>query len=135
MKYKNIIKLRLPEIQLLAVVPTQLKFSIVKVMTNLQFFSLKHYFVCRSVSIWEQSYPLRLCLGQTLVLMQMKFLNNVRKVGRLVLSCFISTREAVCFCGSGANSHFARYVRSRVWKPELTGTIFLIYSSDIQHSL
>jgi hypothetical protein len=30
MKYKNTIKLRLPEIQLLAVVPTQLKFSIVK---------------------------------------------------------------------------------------------------------
>jgi hypothetical protein len=30
MKYKNIIKFRLPEIQLLAVVPTQLKFSIVK---------------------------------------------------------------------------------------------------------
>jgi hypothetical protein len=30
MKYKNIIKLRLPEIQLLAVVHTQLKFSIVK---------------------------------------------------------------------------------------------------------
>jgi hypothetical protein len=30
MKYKNIITLRLPEIQLLAVVPTQLKFSIVK---------------------------------------------------------------------------------------------------------
>jgi hypothetical protein len=30
MKYKSIIKLRLPEIQLFAVVPTQLKFSIVK---------------------------------------------------------------------------------------------------------
>jgi hypothetical protein len=30
MKYKNIIKLRLPEIQLLVVVPTQLKSSIVK---------------------------------------------------------------------------------------------------------
>jgi hypothetical protein len=30
MKYKNITILRLPEIQLLAVVPTQLKFSIVK---------------------------------------------------------------------------------------------------------
>jgi hypothetical protein len=30
MKYKNIIKLRLREIQLLAVVPAQLKFSIVK---------------------------------------------------------------------------------------------------------
>jgi hypothetical protein len=29
-EYKNIIKLRLPEIQLLAVVPTQLKFSIVE---------------------------------------------------------------------------------------------------------
>jgi hypothetical protein len=30
MKYKNIIKLRLPEIHLLAVVPMQLKFNIVK---------------------------------------------------------------------------------------------------------
>jgi hypothetical protein len=30
MKYKNIIKLRLPEIQILAVVPKQLKFIIVK---------------------------------------------------------------------------------------------------------
>jgi hypothetical protein len=30
MKYKNIIKLLLPEIQLLAVVPMRLKFSIVK---------------------------------------------------------------------------------------------------------
>jgi hypothetical protein len=30
MKYKNIIKLRLPEIQLLAVVPTQLKFGTAK---------------------------------------------------------------------------------------------------------
>jgi hypothetical protein len=30
MEYKYIIKLRLPEIQLLAIVPTQLKFSIVQ---------------------------------------------------------------------------------------------------------
>jgi hypothetical protein len=30
MKYKNIIKLRLPEIQLLSVVPKQLKFNIIK---------------------------------------------------------------------------------------------------------
>jgi hypothetical protein len=30
MRYKNIIKLRLPEIQMLAFVPTQLKFGIVK---------------------------------------------------------------------------------------------------------
>jgi hypothetical protein len=35
--------------------------------------------------------PTKVMLGQTLVLMQMTFLNNVRKVGRLVLSrtsCF-----------------------------------------------
>jgi hypothetical protein len=29
--------------------------------------------------------PTKIMLGQTLVLMQMTFLNNVRKVGRLVL--------------------------------------------------
>jgi hypothetical protein len=57
MKYKNIIKLRLPEIQLLADVPTQLKFSIIRDHDEPQFFCLKHYFVCGSVSIWEQSYP------------------------------------------------------------------------------
>jgi hypothetical protein len=36
--------------------------------------------------------PIKVMLGQTLVLMQMTFLNNVRKVGRLVLSrtsCFV----------------------------------------------
>jgi hypothetical protein len=30
--------------------------------------------------------PTKVILGQTLVLMQMKFLNNVGKVGRLILS-------------------------------------------------
>jgi hypothetical protein len=30
--------------------------------------------------------PIKVMLGQTLVLMQMTFLNNVSKVGRLVLS-------------------------------------------------
>jgi hypothetical protein len=30
--------------------------------------------------------PTKVMLGQTLVLMQMTYLNNVRKVGRLVLS-------------------------------------------------
>jgi hypothetical protein len=30
--------------------------------------------------------PTKVMLGQTLVLMQMRFLNTVRKVGRLVLS-------------------------------------------------
>jgi hypothetical protein len=36
--------------------------------------------------------PTKVMLGQTLVLMQMTFLNNLRKVGRLVLSrisCFL----------------------------------------------
>jgi hypothetical protein len=36
--------------------------------------------------------PTKVILGQTLVLIQMTFLNNVRKVGRLVLprtSCFV----------------------------------------------
>jgi hypothetical protein len=64
MNIKNIIKLPLPKIHLLAVVPTQLKFSIAKDHDDLQFFCLKHYFVRGSVSIWEQSYPLRLCCGK-----------------------------------------------------------------------
>jgi hypothetical protein len=37
--------------------------------------------------------PTKVMLGQTLVLMQVTFLNNVRKVGRLVISrtyCFFS---------------------------------------------
>jgi hypothetical protein len=69
MKYKNIIiKLRLPEIQLLAVVPTQLKFSIVKdhdEPTTLFFFET---LVC----MWEcfnmgTELPTNVMLGQTLV--------------------------------------------------------------------
>jgi hypothetical protein len=38
--------------------------------------------------------PTKVMLGQTLVLMQMTFLNNVRKVGRLVISrtsCYINS--------------------------------------------
>jgi hypothetical protein len=46
--------------------------------------------------MWESfnmgtELPTKVMLGQTLVLMQMTFLNNVRKVGRLVLyrtSCY-----------------------------------------------
>jgi hypothetical protein len=65
MKYKNIIiKLRLPEIQLLAVVPMQLKFSIVKDHDEPTILLFETYFVCGSVSLWEQSYPLRLCWGK-----------------------------------------------------------------------
>jgi hypothetical protein len=36
--------------------------------------------------------PTKVMLGQMLVLMQMTFLNNVRKVGRLVLS------RTFCYC-------------------------------------
>jgi hypothetical protein len=92
MKYKNIIKLRLPEIQLLAVVPTQLKFSIVKDYdehTILLFQTLFCMWECFSMGT---ELPTKVMLRQTLVLMQMAFLNNVRKVGRLVISrtsCFI----------------------------------------------
>jgi hypothetical protein len=42
--------------------------------------------------------PTKVMLGQTLVLMQMTFLNNVRKVGRLVLSrtsCYFSVSQSV----------------------------------------
>jgi hypothetical protein len=85
MKYKKI-KLLLPEIQLLAVVPTQLKFSIVKdhdKPTILLFETLFCMWVCFSIGT---ELPTKVMLGQTLVLMQTTFLNNVRKVGRLVLS-------------------------------------------------
>jgi hypothetical protein len=105
MKYKNIIKLRLPEIQLLAVVPTQLKFSIVKdhdEPTVLLFETLFCLWECLNMGT---ELPTKVILGQTVVLMQMTFLNNVRKVGRLVLSrtsCSvwqINVVRAVKLCG------------------------------------
>jgi hypothetical protein len=64
MKYKNIVKLRLPEIQLLAVVPTQLKFSTVKDHDEPTILLFETLFCMWSVSRWEQSYPLRLCWGK-----------------------------------------------------------------------
>jgi hypothetical protein len=82
----NIIKLRLPEIQLLAIVPTQLKFSIVKdhdEPTILLFETLICMWECFNMGT---ELLTEVILGQTLVLMQTTFLNNVRKVGRLVLS-------------------------------------------------
>jgi hypothetical protein len=46
--------------------------------------------------------PTKVMLGQTLVLMQMTFLNNIRKVGRLVLSktsCYLlAFQNCVCVC-------------------------------------
>jgi hypothetical protein len=92
MKYKNIIKSRLPETHLLAVVPTQLKFSIEidhDEPTILLFETLFCMWECFNMGT---ELPAKVILGQKLVLMQMTFLNNVRKVGRLVLSrtsCFL----------------------------------------------
>jgi hypothetical protein len=86
MKYKHKIKLLLPEIQLLAVVPTQLKFSIVKdhdEPTILLFETLFCMWECLNVGT---EFPTKVMLGQKLVLLQITFLNNERKVGRLVLS-------------------------------------------------
>jgi hypothetical protein len=93
MKYKTIIKLRLPEIQLLAVVCTQFKFSIVKdhdEPTIVLFETLFCMWECFSMGT---EFPTKVMLGQTLVLIQMTFLNNERKVGRLVLS-----RTSCLFC-------------------------------------
>jgi hypothetical protein len=73
MKYKNIIEFRLPEIQLLAVVPTQLKFSKVKdhnEPTILLFETLFCMWKCFSMGT---ELPTKIMLGQTLVLMQMTF--------------------------------------------------------------
>jgi hypothetical protein len=86
MKYKNTIKLRLPDIQLLAFIPMQLKFSIVKdhdVLTILLFETLFCMWECFNMGT---ELPTKVMLGQTLVSMKMIFLSNVGKVGRLVLS-------------------------------------------------
>jgi hypothetical protein len=96
MKYKNIIKLRLPEIQLLAVVPTQLKFNIVKDHDKPTIILFKTLFCMWQCFNIGTELPTKAMLGQTLVLIQMTFLNNVRKVGRLVLSrtsCLIKMFE------------------------------------------
>jgi hypothetical protein len=66
----NIIKLRLPEIELLAVVPTQLKFSIVKERTILLFEILFCTWECFNMGT---ELPTKVMLGQTLVLTQITF--------------------------------------------------------------
>jgi hypothetical protein len=78
MKYKNTIKMRLPEIQLLTVVPTQLKFMRVKdhEPAILLFETLFCIWECFNMGI---QLPTKVMLGQTLVLMQMTFLNNVKE--------------------------------------------------------
>jgi hypothetical protein len=86
MKYKNIIKLRLPEIHLLAVVPTQLKFSIAKYHDEPTILLSETLFCMWDCFNMGTELPTKVMLGQTLVLMQITFLNNVREAGRLVLS-------------------------------------------------
>jgi hypothetical protein len=86
MKYKNIIKLRLPEIQLLAVVRMQLKFSIVKDHNEPTILLFETLFCMWECFRMGTELPTKVMLGKTLVLMQITFLNNVRKVDRLVLS-------------------------------------------------
>jgi hypothetical protein len=105
--------LRLPEIQLLAVVLTQLKFSIVKdhdEPTVVLFETLFCMWECFNMGT---ELLTKVMLGQTLVLMQMKFLNNVRKVGRLVLSrtsCFVSAQERFTSLGNGSGMQLCMYV-------------------------
>jgi hypothetical protein len=82
--------------KLLAVVPAQLKFSIVKdhnEPTILLFETLFCMWECFNMGT---ELPAKVMLGEKLVLMQMTFLNNIRKVGRLALSrtsCFLLCSE------------------------------------------
>jgi hypothetical protein len=73
MKYKNIIKLRLPEIQLLAVVLTQLKFSIVKDHDEPKILLFETLFCMWECFNMGTELPSKVMLGQKLVLMQMAF--------------------------------------------------------------
>jgi hypothetical protein len=71
--------------------PTQLKFSIVKDRDEATIVLFETLFCMWECFNMGTELPTKVMLGQTLVLMQMTFLNNVRKVGRLVLSrtsCF-----------------------------------------------
>jgi hypothetical protein len=73
MKCKNIIKLRLPEIQLSAVVPTQFKFSIVKDHDKITILLSETLFCMWECFSMGTELPTKVMLGQTLVLMQMTF--------------------------------------------------------------
>jgi hypothetical protein len=73
MKYKNIIKLRLLEIQLLAVVPTQLKFRIVKDHDEPTILLFETLFCMRECFNMGTEVPIKVMLGQTLVLMKITF--------------------------------------------------------------
>jgi hypothetical protein len=67
--------------------------------------------------------PTKIMLGQTLVLMQMTFLNDVRKVGRLVLS-----RTSCCYVLSLIMKRKTNASNSSQWllQDYLSGEITLI---------
>jgi hypothetical protein len=100
--------LQLPEIQLKAVVPTQLKFSIVKDRDEPTILLFETLFCMWECSNMGTELPTKVMLGQKLVSKQMTFLNNVIKVGGLVLSrtsCSSSylrqqqQKRFICICG------------------------------------
>jgi hypothetical protein len=68
-EYKNIIRLRLSEIQLLTVVPTQLKFSIVKYHDEPRILLFETLFCMWECFNMGTELPTKVMLGQTLVLM------------------------------------------------------------------
>jgi hypothetical protein len=76
MKYENITKLSLPKIQLLAVVPMQLKFSVIKDHDEPTILLLET--LCCMWECFNKGTELhtKVMLEQTLVLMQMTFLNK-----------------------------------------------------------
>lgn len=55
-------------------------------------------------------------------------LNRHRSVP--VRSVFISPPGTVSLSGNGSNCHFVHYVRNHMWTPELSGSVFPMYSSD-----
>jgi hypothetical protein len=64
----------------------QLKFSIVKDHDEPTILLFEILFCMWEYFNMGTELPTKVMLGQTLVLMQVTFLNNVRKVGRLILS-------------------------------------------------
>jgi hypothetical protein len=76
--------------------------------------------------------PTNVMLGQTLVLMQMTFLNNVRKVCRLVpsrTSCYISeftTSHSIV-------SHEVTYIRNYLQCP--VENVLPFFTQDQKHSI
>jgi hypothetical protein len=78
--------------------------------------------------------PTKVMLGQTLVLIQMTFLNNLRKVGRLVLSrtsCFFQysyiSSLFVCFLLSLFTSIFLRLSHIILYFPISSLPLFYLF--------